>query len=285
MIRVFLGALAEALLLSLATTALAQEVIRLQQPVQDIEALSLQVDGHAGLYMFDSGLGTSAVTPASARVIGCTPWGKITGFRATGERVDAERCNAATLDFGPFSQHVQQLSVFDLKKFMGPAGARFAGAIGLDALDGRVVTLSVASHTLTIENDASTRRIAAEGQEVPIRLVRSAEGAALTADLGVSTRLGQVWMEIDTGNYGPSLIDKRAAALVGLDPANAAVQPLTSMMVGKTRIGGSAVVRDLILDGDLGREALREWDVTLDLARGRGWLRLAHPKEKPTAPP
>ena len=284
MVRSYWGALAGALLVSLPAAALAQEVIRLERPVQDIEALSLKIDGHAGTYMFDSGLGTSAVTPATARVIGCTPWGKVTGFRATGERVDVERCNAATLDFGPISRRMPQLSVIDLQRFMGPVGARFAGAIGLDALDGRVVTLSVADHTLTVETDASTRRIAAEGREVPIRLVRSAEGAALTADLGVSTRLGEVWMEIDTGNYGPSLIDKRAAGLVGLDPAKTPPQPLASMMVGKAHIGGSAVVRDLILDGDLGREALREWDVTLDLARGRGWLRLAHPKDTPKAP-
>ena len=276
MIRSLLTALAAALFVSPSAPASAQQVIRLEQPVQNIEALSARLDGDAGFYVFDSGLGTSAVTPATARTIGCTPWGKVTGFRAIGERVDAERCNAATLDLGPLSRRMPQLSVFDLQKFMGPAGARFAGAIGLDALEGRVITLSVASHTLTIESDASTQRIAAEGQEVPIRLVRSAEGAALTADLGVSTRLGTLWMEIDTGNYGPSLIDKRAAALVGLDPANTAAQPLASMMVGGSHIRGRAVVRDLILDGDLSREALMEWDVTLDLARGRGWLRPAH---------
>jgi hypothetical protein len=169
-----------------------------------------------------------------------------------------------------------QLTVLDLEKFMGPTGARFAGAIGLDALDGRVVTLSVASHTLIIESDASARRVEAEGREVPIRLVRSAEGAALTADLGVPTRLGILWMEIDTGNYGPSLVDKRAAALVGLDPSKTDPQPLTSLVVSRAQVHGSALVRDLILDGDLGREALIDWDVTLDLARGRGWLRPAH---------
>ncbi len=271
-------ATAAAALVSLPNLGLAQQVIHLERPAQGIEALAARLDGKPGLYMFDSGLGASAVTPTTARMIGCTPWGKVTGFRAIGERVDSERCNAATFEFGPISRRVPQLLVLDLEKFMGPAGARFGGAIGLDVWDGRVVTLSVASHTLTVENDASARRIAAEGREVPIRLVRSAEGAALTADVGVATQLGTLWMEIDTGNYGPSLIDKRAAALVGLDPANTAPQPLISMMISGKHLGGSAVVRDLILDGDLGREALKDWDVTLDLARGRGWLRPSHPE-------
>jgi len=33
------------------------------------------------------------------------------------------------------------------------------------------------------------------------------------------------------------------------------------------------VVRDLILDGDLGRDVLRQSLVTLDLATGQGWIR------------
>lgn len=32
-------------------------------------------------------------------------------------------------------------------------------------------------------------------------------------------------------------------------------------------------MRDLILDGDLGRDVLRHWFVTLDLATGQGWIR------------
>jgi hypothetical protein len=33
-----------------------------------------------------------------------------------------------------------------------------------------------------------------------------------------------------------------------------------------------AIVRDLILDGDIGQAFLEHWDLTLDLARGKGWL-------------
>lgn len=31
-------------------------------------------------------------------------------------------------------------------------------------------------------------------------------------------------------------------------------------------------MRDLILDGDIGRGVLDHWDLTLDLVNGRGWL-------------
>lgn len=37
---------------------------------------------------------------------------------------------------------------------------------------------------------------------------------------------------------------------------------------------GTVVVKDLILDGNLGRDVLRHWQVTLNLANGRGWIRM-----------
>ena len=32
------------------------------------------------------------------------------------------------------------------------------------------------------------------------------------------------------------------------------------------------MVKDLVRDGNLGRDVLRHWLVTLDLAAGRGWI-------------
>jgi hypothetical protein len=268
-------ALAAGVLLTVPTMGYAEAVLLLEQPIQGIEAFQVHVAGQAGLYLFDSGLGTSGITPATAHAIGCVPWGKVTGFRATGERVDAERCNAATLEAGPIARRMPQLTVLELERFMGPVGRRFAGAVGLDAFDGKVITLSVASHSITVEDASSEERIARTGTEVPIRLVRAAEGAALTADIGVTTRSGLLWMEIDTGNYGPSLIDKRAAPLLALDTAATVPQPVRAPVAKGTQLGGQAVVRDLIMDGDLGRGALKDWDVTLDLTHGRGWIRRA----------
>ncbi len=237
------------------------------------EAVRATIGGHDGLFMLDSGLGTTAVTPSFAEAIGCKPWGKVTGFRAIGERLDLPRCNEADLVIGPVARRMPQLSVIDLAKFMGPPGARFSGAIGLDAFAGRTITLEVAKHRLVIESGASLEEIKRAAKEVPIRLVRAAEGAALTVDLGVPTASGVAWMEIDTGDYGPTLIDKNVARLVGLNPGVSGVQPWTMALPGGVNIAGPAIVKDLILDGDIGRDVLQHWAVTLDLAAERGWIR------------
>lgn len=250
----------------------AQTTIPLSHPMTGVDAIEVKAAGHTGLYLFDSGWGVSAVTPASAAAIGCAPWGKITGFRATGERVDLQRCDQTELELAPTIRVKRELSVVDLAKYMGPQADRFAGGIGLDAFDGHVVTLSVARNTLTIENQKSLRRIAAAGTEVPIRLVRDSQGAALTVDVGILTRLGTLWLEIDTGNYGPSRIDRHAAALLGLDAAAKGRQRFDAKLTDRIRLGGAAAVGDLIMDGNIGRDSLKSWDVTLDLIHGRGWF-------------
>ena len=86
-------------------------------------------------------------------------------------------------------------------------------------------------------------------------VVKAAEGAALTSD------------------YGPSLIDRKAASLVSLDANRTSPQEWHVTPKPAFDAAGGAVVRDLILDGDLGREVLRHWLVTLDLTTSRGWIR------------
>ena len=84
--------------LAAPSVGMARDVVPLSASSAGIETIKATVDGKEGTYLFDSGIGTSGVTPAVAAAIGCKPWGKITGFRATGERVDLPRCNRSTVE-------------------------------------------------------------------------------------------------------------------------------------------------------------------------------------------
>jgi hypothetical protein len=107
---------------------------------------------------------------------------------------------------------------------------------------------------------------------VPIRIVRAAEGATLTVEFGVITSSGISWWEIDTGNYGPFLVDKVLAPLLGLKADEKGAQRLSTVLVPGVHLTGQALVKDLILNGDIGHSFLKDWDLTLDLARGRAWI-------------
>lgn len=252
----------------------AREVLPLVQLSEGVETLRATVGGQAGNYLFDSGLGTTGITPDVASAIHCTPWGKITGFRATGERLDLPHCNGSHIVLGAYQVDAPQLSIFDLAKFLGPLAKGLSGAIGLDVFAGQVVTLDIAKHRITIEDDNSFAAIRKQAVEVPIRMVREVQGAALTVDIGVKTSSGTAWMELDTGNYGHSLIDATIAPLFGLDPRKSEPQPLKAQIPGGIGIDSTAVVQSLIMDGNLGRDVLQHWELTLDLKQGRGWIKV-----------
>lgn len=262
------------LAMSAALAAPSPAVVSFGSVGPGVDAVSARIGGEPGRFLFDSGGGTSLVTPDFARRIGCTPWGKITGFRATGERIDLQRCPASPISVGGKSAKTRELAVFDLARVMGPHPPALDGLIALDAFDGQTVTLSVAQNRLTIETAASTAEIAAHAIPVPVRFVRDAQGAALTVDMGVPTSKGLLWMEVDTGNAGPSFVDQHVAELLGLslDKARVLGQSLDAPLARGARLSGPVQVGDFILDGNLGRGFLRRWDVTFDLAHSRGWI-------------
>ena len=60
--------------------------------------IKASVNGKQGLFMFDTGGGVSYIDPAFARSIGCDPWGQISGFMLTGQRLDMQRCDGLKFD-------------------------------------------------------------------------------------------------------------------------------------------------------------------------------------------
>jgi hypothetical protein len=54
------------------------------------------VNGQSGTFLFDTGEGVSSFSPAFAEKTGCRPWGRISGFRMSGERLDNKHCDNIT---------------------------------------------------------------------------------------------------------------------------------------------------------------------------------------------
>jgi hypothetical protein len=231
------------------------------------------VRGHEGVFIFDTGGGISYISPAFAQVIGCKPWGQITGFTLTGQRLDMPRCDGPSFDIQAHRFAAPISGVFDIMKYMPPNVPRVDGSIGLDVFAGRAITLSLAQRMLVVESAASLAARIRRGREVPIRLVREAGGVALAVEVAVPTLEGMAWMELDSGNGGANVIGKHLAPLLNLDPAKKEPQAASFKIAGGIPVEGMARVNDtLIMDGNIGTRFLQKWDLTLDLSRGRAWL-------------
>jgi len=235
--------------------------------------LRAKVRGHDGLFLFDTGGGITYLTPAFANTCGCNVWGQITGFVLTGQRLDMQRCDDVELIVDHERLRAPIAGVFDIMKFMPKVTPKLDGSIGLDAFAGRAITLSLAEQTLTLESQASLRARQRSGKEVQIRLVREAEGIALAVVVGVVTPQGIAWMEFDSGNGGANVIAKHLAPLLNLKTGIKEPQAAKFMLVGGISVEGEARVSEtLIMDGNIGTRFLINWDLTLDLAKGRAWL-------------
>ncbi len=232
-----------------------------------------KVRGREGLFIFDTGGGVSYLSPTFAQAIGCKPWGQITGFMLTGQRLDMPRCDGLSFDVQGHTFAAPIFGVFDIMKYMPPDVPRIDGSIGLDVFAGRTITLSLTQRKLIVESPASLKARVRRGKEVPIRLVREAGGVALAVEVAVPTPAGMAWMELDSGNGGATVIGKHLAPLLKLDPGRKEPQPASFKIAGGIPVEGMARVNEtLIMDGNIGTRFMLKWDLTLDLSKGRAWL-------------
>jgi hypothetical protein len=235
--------------------------------------LRASVRGREGVFMFDTGGGVSYISPSFAESIGCKPWGQLSGFTMTGQRLDMQRCDGLAFDILGRRFARPTTGVFDLMKFMPPDVPRLDGSIGLDLFDGQAVTLSLAQRRLFVESAASLKARERRGREVPIRITREVGGIALSVYVAVPTPEGTAWMELDSGNGGANVVGKHLAPLLKLDASRKEPQPASFQLSGGIPVEGTARVNNtLTMDGNIGTRFLIKWELTLDLSKGRAWL-------------
>ncbi len=233
--------------------------------------LQATIAGHKGTFLFDSGSGVSSISPEFAALIGCEPWGQITGFRMTGDRLDMERCNNLTFDFGNKLLQAQAVGVFDVSKYLPAEVGHVDGTIALDLFADQAFTLSYGRHFLQLRSSGEIARRRPE-LRMPVHIVRNAEGFALSVDLPVKTAAGVAWFEMDSGNTSPFVIVNDPLAALFQLPEDAKKAPVKLTLGDGTVFEGEARVRKLILDGNLGVSFLATHDVTVDVPHAAAWV-------------
>jgi Aspartyl protease len=236
--------------------------------------LQVLVAGRQETFLFDTGGGVTIISPTLAKAVGCEPWGNVVGLRMTGQRIDLPHCDNVSITLGEVPYRVPTAAVFDIMSMAGKDPPTLDGSVALDVFADKAITIDEAESRLIVETDASLAARTRRAIEVPIRLVREAEGVALSVVVGVPTSKGLAWMELDTGNDDPLIVvSKYIAPLLGVDPAIHSPQQINAVLAsGITLKGGAKVVAGLVMDGNIGIRFLKAWNITLDLKHGRAWF-------------
>jgi hypothetical protein len=254
-----------ALLFFATSLGAAPAVVKLE-PYRKTVALRATVNGKEGRFVFDTAGGSSMLSPQFAERAGCKPWGRMTGFRMMGQRLDVPRCEDVNVTIGD-RRFTLTMGVLDIAPLLAKDAEPVDGLIALNVFTGKVITIDFPARTLTIDAMVSDRAI-----EVPARLSREVQGAALAVSVGVPTKQGKVWMELDSGNGGTILVSKPYAALFGLVEKEGP-QPIAFELAKGVRVESpDAFAPDMIIDGNIGMPFLKNVVLTMDLESGRVWI-------------
>jgi hypothetical protein len=221
--------------------------------------------------IFDTGAGITSITPAFAAQVGCVPYGLITAFRMDGQRVAFQRCPALRTRIGAVSAQ-RELGVFDLASVLPQGLPPVDGVVGLDLFEGRIITILPELSGIRMETQRSLARAVGARPPARLRLAREAGGAGLTAFVRAQSRIGDVWMLLDSANLAaPRLHPWARAALSAESVASPTIR--LSIEGAAPMIDDVEVIDTLIYDGALNAAFIARYAVTLDLARGRVWWR------------
>jgi hypothetical protein len=234
--------------------------------------------GKRHIFLFDTGGGVTAITPASAAEAGCTPWGQISGLRMRGDRIDMPRCNDVTIAANGVALTAATAGVLDFSKLLPKDAPPLAGSVGLNSFVGRIVTIDLAHRQIILETPQSLEQRIAGAKEVEIHLAGEVAGHAVTPFLAIGTPRGKVWMEMDTGNNSTVIVASHNAELFAMKPDSKDAQRFEGTLVGNVPLKAEdAHTMPLALDGNIGIGTLQHWIITMDMGHGRAWIAPANP--------
>jgi len=261
-----------ALLLSVAAApAAAERTLELQPLRERLRTTRVEINGQAGDFLLDTGGGVTVISPGFAERIGCRPWGRITGFRMFGDRLDMQRCDGVSVAAQGLDLGRRTVAVLDSTPFLQPGEVPPDGSLAMDMFADRVVTLDVTGNRLIVEDEASLPARIAGATELPLRVSREVWG--VDPYVGVDTPQGRLWFILDSGAGGVLLVARDNAEAFGLDPAAEGPQPLRFDLAPGVAVEGPAVTPEMSLLGNLGMPFMRDYQLTIDFPNQRLWVR------------
>jgi hypothetical protein len=267
--KMILAAVAAIIAASAGAAEPQPTVLKMEQFRRSV-ALRVEVGGKERLFQFDTGGAVSFISPEIAKELACEKGARIVGFRMTGDKLEAPRCDNVALRIGGRSFNVPVAGVYQVGEF-NAKGVTIDGLLALDVFAGRTITMDFAGQRLIVETPETAAARVRTGTELPAKLVREVGGNGLAVDIQVPSPMGPLGFQLDSGNGGTLLIAKPYAAAFGFDPDKG--PRIDSFPVGKgITASGLIMPAGITLDGNLGMPFLKNYLVTVDLAAGRVWL-------------
>jgi hypothetical protein len=244
-----------------------------------LRTIEVTVNGHTTPFLFDTGGGLTLINLDHLTKSDRSPFGRVFGYRADGEKVSLQRYGPVRLDFGGYKTE-GEVGVFDLTALLGKGAPPVGGLVGMSSFEGRALTCEMASDRLTVESPSSLERRIRGMHELNVRYVKGA-GGDVVPFIEARAKTGTIWLEVDSGNNGPVFLAPHAIEQLGIQIPKSGKAELELDVIGLGPISVTVAPRDMIYDGELNPQFLRQLRLTFDLASGRAWgERVSQPAPK-----
>jgi len=240
-------------------------------------------------FVLDTGAGTCVVSETLAQELALERRGKASGHGAAGE-VHVTLAGAAAVAVGEMEIPEVELAIADLGVIAQAVRAHLDGVLGYSFLRHLRLTIDYAAHSLTLSRGDGAAEPGPAGDAIPFRIsdpakplvvvpgrANDARDLALVVDTGASICVISPGMADDLG-----LSTREIGPLTGGGGGGkiaASASQLRSLALGNARLESvDVVVSDFLstlgeklgqrLDGVVGHNFLRHFDVTFDYPRG-----------------
>ena len=251
-----------------------------------LQVVEVEVGGHALPFLFDTGGGETLITPKLAELLGREPFGRATGYRMSGERIDFEQVQDVTLTVSGFDLYHETVGVFDLMSLLPAGWPELGGVLSLKSFKGQALEVDLAGGRLVIHSWKSYETWVRGKARLTTRVATGVSGGELLLFCAIRSPRGPLWLMLDSGNLAGIQLAPHAARRLGLDAdfeAAAAADDaaadefslkldnVTLDVEGLGEIAAPVIVREMIHDGMLSASFMGQRRFLLDLSAGVAW--------------
>ncbi|RNI31517.1 aspartyl protease family protein [Rufibacter latericius] len=253
--------------------AFSQARIPLEKYAGNLKAVQVVVQGKPYRFLFDTGGGETIISPEVAKALSKTPYGQIPAYRMTGEKVVFQKCDSVELLLNGQRLFQNQVAVWDLMRIL-PAGLpHLDGVISLKTFAGKILGIDLKNDQLTLEDQKSFAGRQKNLALVNSRFATGLAGNELSLFLEVQAPHRKLWFLFDSGNLDQILLSPATVNLLGL---NASAAPGTQLekvplTLHRKALPAPATVKDILYDGALNFDFIRENTYYLDLKQYQVW--------------
>jgi predicted aspartyl protease len=266
------------------------------QYVKHVLAIPVAVGDIDVRFILDTGIGVNLISESLASRVGCSPSGATyTGRRMSGQAVTVPIGSAPSLQLGGHRSEDVPFGILDMAAMAGLEG--IDGFISLTEFRTTPLTVDYPASRLVIEDEQSLTAWASHGQSVSIDVERD---GAYSTDIFLAVDLPRgpsIKVSVDTGSDSLTLsaalaeqagIDLHAPTTRKHDGRDETGNPFTryfATMTGDISLTGApsfrqpnpeVMLQEIIYDGLIGDQFLRNFVTTYDLARSR--MIFTHPQ-------